>query len=208
MADLIPSGAKLHARLSGGVHLLDVVDELPRGRARWSGRRPGGADAVRHLFAHHSGALGRPGFAGLLASANYVIRHRDFPTAAYAYWVPHHDVHDHDGNRIVFLCLRPEDRGWHTGRRANDTGEAVALQGNTSLLPLTAHHEECLEALFPWWAEQHDQPMEEAAAWLGWHAIGDRFGGRRKKQCPGSAGEAYVADYVRRATLEALPEAA
>ncbi|MEO0326723.1 MAG: hypothetical protein AAF447_27515, partial [Myxococcota bacterium] len=139
MTDLIPSGAKLFARMAHGVDLLDVVDLLPRGKPRWSSRRPGGAKSVRNLFGHHSGALGRPGFAGLVASARFVIERRGFPTVAYAAWTPYEDVRDHDGRRVMFLALRPEDRGWHTGRDANDTGEAVVLQGNTTDRPLSKH---------------------------------------------------------------------
>ncbi len=198
MADLIPSGAKLHARLSGGIHLLDVVDLLERGKPRWSSVRTGGDP--RFLFGHHSGARGRAGFPGLAASARFVVRRRNFPTCAYALWLPEEDLFDYDRNRVCFLALRKEDRGWHTGRRANDDGEASCFQGNKTTHPLSKHQEECAEAVIPWWAEQNGQSIEDAAEWLGWHSIGDRWGGRRKRACPGNAGEAFFSDYVAQAS--------
>lgn len=205
MADLIPEDAKLVAHLGLGIDLLDVSHLLPTGPKKWSGRRPGGLESVRHLFAHHSGALGRPGFDGLFRSARFVTRSRNFPTVAYAWWLPMEDVRGPDGRRVMFQALHPETRGWHTGRKANDTGEAVCFQGNTSKHGVSKHQEECWEAFVPYWALTRGRSMVEARAWLGWHAIGNRWGGRAKKACPGRNAERFVRDYVERASM---PEAA
>ena len=187
----LPKGAELEARLAGGVHLWDVSHLLPRTKS--TKRDEGGID---RLFVHHSGALGRPGFAGALASTRYVVTKREpaFPGPAYTYWIPAEDYRDDEG-ALVVLRLNPDsERSWHTGGKANTRGVAVALQGSTTARPLTHSHEECLEALLPYCIHRYGLVMPEA---LSFHAEADKHGGRKKTSCPGIHAEAWIRGYRR-----------
>jgi hypothetical protein len=191
----LPKGAELEARIAGGVHLWDVSHLLPR--AKRTKRDEGGID---RLFVHHSGALGRAGFDGALASARYVVSKRGFPGPAYAYWVPAEDYRDDEGALVVLRLNADSERSWHTGGKANDRGVAVALQGSTTARPMTHSHEECLEALIPWCAARYSLPMPKG---LSWHSRAKADGGRSKATCPGKGAEAWLRGYLRGYRTEA-----
>lgn len=194
MTELLPSAARFVAQPAGGLAVYDVAHLLPKGRHRRATRRPG-KGAITAAFLHHSGALGRPGFAGALGAVDFVTRKRKFPGAPYHLWLPFEPVRDPKG-RLVTLLLAPWSfRAWHTGARANDIGVGLSLQGNTSKRPLSPSQIEQLEGVLPWVAGVHELDLSRD---LGWHAIGARWGGRNKRACPGTHGEAWVRDYVSR----------
>ncbi len=187
--------ARFEALISDDVALYDVSHLMPKGRHKRKTHRPKG-QPIDALFVHHSGALGRPGLEGALAAARYVIGKRNFPLAPYHYWIPREPVYDPEGRIVIFRLLASEARGWHTGRRANDRGEAVCLQGNASRMRVSPSQETALRAFIPWWGKLRRRPLDRMHEWLGWHAIAHRFGGRRKRACPGRDGLRVVRDVL------------
>lgn len=183
----------LEAVLSPDVALYDATKAMPKHKRRRSRRyrrktrRPPGA-TLRALFAHHSGANGRPGLAGAIASAKYVMGKRGFWLPGYHYWIPR-DLIDAEGRFVILRLVPSELRAWHTGRRANDFGEGLAVQGNTSRAPMTPGQVRSLEVFVPWWGRLRGLSLAELGRWLGWHSIGHRWGGRRKPACPGRDAE-------------------
>ena len=197
--DATLDASTLEAVMAPGVALHNVADRLPRGRHRRKTRRPPG-QAIDAVFLHHSGALGRDGVRGAVDSARYVIKNRGFPCAPYHFWAPRTELRDAK-NRLVLLRLVPnETRSWHTGGRANDRGVGIALQGNTSKLPVSWAQVELLEAFYPWISEELGLPWSHIESWLGWHSIARRWGARKSKPaCPGVDGERWVRGYLGRA---------
>ena len=185
----LPDGALFEAQVALGIALWDVSHLLPETPRKQRHRDVAGIDTV---IVHHSGRLGRPGFAGLLASARYMVGQRGFPSCGYTYWIPHETERDDEGRLVVYRCSPDAERDWHSGADANDRGVAICLQGNTSARPLSWSHEEGLEALIPWLVERHDLDMPDA---LIWHSIAGRRGGRPKAACPGRHAEAWLARY-------------
>lgn len=186
-------------RIAGGIALYDASHLMPRGRHRRKTRRPRG-QRIDAVFVHHSGALGRPGLAGAMASARFVVERRGFPGPGYHLWLPREPLLD-DAGRLVVLRLVPDaTRAWHTGARANDRGIGVCLQGHTGRRPISPSQVELLEGLLPWASEHYGLPWAELPSWLGWHAIGHRWGGRRKPACPGRSTETWLRGYLDRAS--------
>ena len=182
------------AELAGGVHLWDASHLMPRYEPKRKQRQEIGID---RLFFHHSGALGRAGLAGALASARYVVRKRRFPGPAYTFWLPAEDLRDKSGALCVLRLNDDAERSWHTGSAkgevsANVRGVAACFQGNTTSKPLTRSHMECAEALIPWCVNRYGLTLPDG---LSFHAEASTSGGRDKKACPGKHGEAWVRRY-------------
>lgn len=180
------------------VVLHDVSELMPtHPKKRYKTRDAKKIDAV---FVHHSGALGSSGVRGAQNSARYITtrKKKPFPGAPYHFWIPHAPLHDECG-RLVVLRLQPDEvRCYHTGGKANTRGVGVALQGNTTSLPLTINQRACLAALLPWLAARFNLPMERKAKWLGWHSIATRFGAPKDKAtCPGRHAERWLKDWVK-----------
>ncbi len=194
-----------------GIAVWDVSKLLPVNRRGGYPERP--LEDVTHLFVHHSGRLGAPGFQGLLNSARYVVRQKKlsrgrvgFPGCAYHLWGPYEPCRDAEGRLVVFRANGPEVRCWHTGGLLNLFGESLALQGNTTRRGVSPSQREILEAVLPWRLEalqkihmiprpggppgnQIEQPT------LSWHSEGSRWGGKDKPACPGSAAVAWLTNY-------------
>lgn len=193
----LPADARFEAEIALGVALWDVSHLLPETPRKQRYRDVAGIDTV---LVHHSGALGRAGFAGLLASSRYMVKKRKFPSCGYTYWVPYETERDDEGRLVIFRASPDAERDWHSGGKANDRGIAIALQGNTSARPLSWSHEEALEALIPWLVERHALVMPDA---LCWHSDAKRRGGRPKAACPGRHAEAWLKGYIRGYRTEA-----
>lgn len=198
----LPAGARVETQLAEGVVLWDVSALMPVGRHQRQTRRPP-ASRLTVALVHHSGALGMPGIEGARRSAAYVVRERDFPGPGYHFWLPFEELRDENG-RLVLLRMVPDDvRAWHSGARANDAGIGVALQGNTSRLPVSHAQEQALQAIIPWLAERHGWAWDDIRAWLGRHRTAARWGGRPKATCPGRDAERWLDAYIERATARA-----
>ena len=199
LKDVVLGDCILDTRLALGVHLWDASHLMPRIEAKRKQRPVKGID---RLFFHHSGALGRPGLAGALASANYVVKHRKnkagdparFPGPAYTFWIPAEDLRDSSGALCVLRLNVDSERSWHTGSKANDRGVSAVFQGNTTARPMTHSHEECAEALIPWAVKRYGLRLPDG---LGWHSIAKESGGRSKAACPGKGAEAWLRGYLR-----------
>jgi len=180
------------AELAGGVHLWDASHLMPRYEPKRKQRQEIGID---RLFFHHSGALGRAGLAGALASARYVVRKRRFPGPAYTFWLPAEDLRDKSGALCVLRLNDDAERSWHTGGDANDRGVAAVFQGNTTSKPLTHSHVECAEALIPWCVNRYSLTLPEG---VSWHSRATIDGApRNKKACPGKHAEAWLKSRIR-----------
>lgn len=188
----LPADARFEAEIAPGVALFDASHLLPgKGYPR---RDPATIDRA---FVHHSGARGRDGFAGLLASARYVTRAkpsgRGWPGMPYTYWIqdggPDDVDRDSEGRLVVYRGQPDDVRSYHTGGEANTFGVGVALQGNTTARPLSWSHEEGLEALLPWLIERHRLIVPFG---IGWHSIASSMSGKSKPGCPGKAAEAWL----------------
>lgn len=173
-------------RIAGGVYLLDIRERMP------VVARPvlrGGA--IRRVFVHHSGASGRPGIAGAIASARYSLVTRGWRMPGYHLWIP--EAPEDPGRVEVYQCAPWSWRCYHTGGAANTTGLGLALQGNKTRDPLTRNQTEALEALLPW---LRDNVLEGGAEdWLSWHSESKQYGGSGKKSCPGANAEAWLKSY-------------
>lgn len=174
---------RLETDLTPRVALWDATDILPSGKSRYP-KRPEGD--IRVCFFHHSGATGKDGYDGLLASTRYVVRKRGWSGCPYTFWVPRVPDVDESGRMIVYRCNRYDARSWHTGRNANGIGIAVCFQGNLSKTPPTEEQFEMAAALV--------QIIKEDFPGIEWsfHSEADWYGGRRKKACPGPFVESWV----------------
>lgn len=194
----------------GGIAVWDVSALLPRNSRRpFYEDRP--LELVTHEFVHHSGRLGRPGFAGLLASTRYVVEQKPtsknlgFPGCAYHLWLPFEECRDGEGRLVIFRANAPEVRSWHTGGDLNGFGESIALQGNTSIRPMSDAQVELLEAALPYRLNalslntiaraEADPSAPVVNPILSWHSEADRWGGKRKAACPGRNAVIWLDDY-------------
>lgn len=183
---------RFETEIAPGVALWDVSHLLP-GKG-YPKRDPAKIDRA---FVHHSGALGRPGLEGIIASARYVVEQRGWPGFAYTYWIPAETVRDDEGRMVMYRGQPDDRRSYHTGGDANTYGVACALQGNTTRRPLTESHIECMEAWIPWIAERYGLRMPYA---LGWHSIATTLGApKNKPSCPGRHAQTWLEAYVTRA---------
>jgi hypothetical protein len=178
------------ATLAGGVHLLDVSDQLPTRGDGWGAR----SEPVQRLYLHHSGRLGRPGFDGLSASARYSVSSRGWAGCPYHYWVPYGHGMPEDAPIQVYRANADDRHSWHTGLAANASGIGIVLQGDLRSQRPSAYQIEALEALIPWLQDRHLATLS-ADRWLSWHSESGDFGGRGKASCPGPHVEAWAREW-------------
>lgn len=198
MMDELLGKAELCATLQSVV-AYDINHLMPKPDQPRFNVRPEGAEIDRVLV-HHSGALGRAGVDGAIRSAEYVFEEREKPFGAlpYHWWIPRFPLHDDQGRLVVLRCAPDEERCWHTGGKANDTGIGVVLQGNTTSTPLTIFQRTCLNALLLYLEERHKLPSNNRPSWLGWHSIGKRFGANSNKaRCPGRSAEKFLKEWLK-----------
>ena len=184
---------------------MNVVDLLPRSKKRrFYPTRP--LTGVTHLFGHHSGRLGRPGFQGLLNSTKYVVNHRNFPGCAYHLWGPYEPCLDGEGRLVCFRANHAETRCWHTGGKLNLFGESLVMQGNTTTIGLSDSQKELYEAVLPYrfdalktlkFIPRPGGPPGNMVIppTLSWHSEGSRWGGKDKPACPGKEAEQWLTNY-------------
>jgi len=198
--DLMP-----HESIADGVELYDATEilkrEYPRKRSRAAVRPPD--QAIDAVFVHHSGSLGRAGLDGLRGAVRYVMTQKQpserFPGPPYHLWLGHLPLRDAEGRLVVFRACEDSYRAWHTGGEANDRGVGVCLQGKLGKVGPSPAQVEALEALIPWASEHYGLPWTLMRTWLGWHAVGSRWGGRDKPTCPGAATVEWLHGYIDRA---------
>ena len=178
----IPDGALYEADLGSNVALYDVSFLLPVHRAKKYRARHVGA--VVEQFVHHSGRLGRPGFAGMYNSARYVVNQRGWPGIAYHTWISREPVYDEAGHSVIFRGQPDTARTHHAGKGPNDRAIAHCLQGNTSRLPPSDFQLYCLGALIAWYRER------DVFGIYGHCEAG--ADGHSKATCPGSHAMAFL----------------
>ncbi len=188
----IPIPTEQEAQLSPDVMLYNASSLLATHKTkRYRKKKP---EKIKRVYIHHSGADNPEidGFRAMAASARFVTQHRGFPGFAYTYWVS--IMADRDSLcRLVCYRGQPDDvRSWHTGLLAN-ADIAICLEGNTSKLELSSDQEQVLEALVPWLLKRHWRIKLPHG--LSMHSEAWKFGGRRKKACPGSHAEEWVKAY-------------
>jgi hypothetical protein len=194
MARRPPKGAILEAVLNERVVIYDVSHLLPTNpRKRIELRNP---HKIVRFFLHKSGIPGRAGFAGLLASVKYLVRRkvlggRNFPGAAYTWWLPRRPDRDQHGRLVIYRCNRDEVRSWHTGGDANDTGVAAVVQGNPSRFKLTWQQKLMLAALLPYVQQRYALSTVQP---VSTHSRSKIFGGTGKRVCPGKHAEKWLVD--------------
>lgn len=183
--------------IAPGVVLLDVTAELPRHPTkRWARRSLQG---IRRVYVHHSGALGRPGLAGMQASARYEIEHRDgdkpepgWPGFAYHFWMPFEPMVDEGGSLVMYRGNPDAVRTYHTGGPCNVHGLGLCLQGDLTRQGPSASQQTLLTAFLPWVLAQHRLSLPDG---LSWHSESGRFGGTGKPSCPGAPTVAWLSAY-------------
>lgn len=197
----------------GGIAIWNVVDLLPVNRNPWRVYPARDLEWVTHLFIHHSGRLGRPGFRGLFNSTRYVTDQKPtrndegFPGCAYHLWAPFEPCLDGEGRLVCFRAQLPETRCWHTGGDLNEFGESLALQGNTSKRPMSPSQVEICEAVIPYRLNalslQRIMLVEGVGVGaagpteptLSWHSEAERWGGKNKPACPGRDAVTWLTNY-------------
>lgn len=180
----------------GGVKLIDLSEEVEELRRSTGRRRPitrGEEDKIIRLFVHHSGAAGRDGRAGAIASARFILRIKNWSMPPYHLWVPRKP----DGNMVEIYQMAPFNwRCFHTGKEANGNGVGLAIQGNTTSSAMTPHQIEALEAIIPWVQENVlEEPPPSGEPWLSWHSEADKYGGKKKSSCPGLRLRNWLEEY-------------
>lgn len=177
--------------IADGVAILDVSATLPRHPAK---RYPKRKKAIRRIYVHHSGASGRGGIDGAIASADYAIDKRDFAGGNYHWWISEDDLFDSDGRELI-LQMQPIDVvSFHTGG-LNHSGVGVALQGNKTRDPLTPGQQHKLDALLSWLLNGQ-LPSLDPQAPIAWHSVAHLYGGKKKASCPGRYTEAYMREWL------------
>lgn len=183
----MPADGKLEARLGPNVLLVDVVDQLPRARPY-----PMRKSEIDRLIVHHSGALGRDGYAGIEASARYAITPkkpdgtggRGFPGFSYTFWAPFNAPRS--GPLVLYRGNYDNVRSNHT-TKFNNRGVAIVLQGNlTKRAPSTAQIA-ILEAFLPWAIARYELSLPDE---LVWHSLVGK-----KRACPGGPTVAWLEAY-------------
>lgn len=221
----VPEGAIFEADLGGGWALYDVSDILPKNpkggyptredgvgkKPRYLNRKRTKSDIkIVRVYNHHSGAKGRDGYAGLLASVKYSIRdkkrerkngneyiQKGWPGAPYTFWMCVEPDIDAEGRKVIYRCNKDEVRSYHTGNAANDHGLGLAWQGNLTTIEPSKDQYEGAERLFAYLHANHELAKRKP---FSFHAEADEFGGKKKPTCPGPHVEAFVKDYRSRLT--------
>ena len=187
----IPDGAIFEAVTPDpGVAVWDVSHLLPTKKGR---PQPARAGKIERFYVHKSGGEGGPGFAGLLASARYVVQHRDFPGMPYTLWDSTiHDVDD-EGRLVLYRGAADDRRTWHTGGVCNDHGAALALQGNLSRRDLTPNQRRVGEAAIAYILTSGRYPDLDPAHPISTHSRAKAYGAVKNKPiCPGTYAETWL----------------
>lgn len=182
-------------KIAGGVVVENVSRTLPINTKKYSSHDElpkRSLNNINRLFIHCSGAHGAPGFKGCFNSARYVVKNRDFPCAAYHYFINYKENRDENGNLIIYQMNELNTRSWHTGGAANTRGIGICCQGALLNVPHSFFQEECLEALIPYLQQKFNLNEFD---WLSFHSEAERFGGRKKLYCPGRSLVKWVVDY-------------
>ena len=192
----IPPGAILEAVIphpSGEtVALWDVSHLLPTRQGRPQKPRPAGAKIVR-CYVHKSGGEGSRGFDGLLASARYVVTHRQFPGMPYTFWASTVPDVDPDGRLVLYRGAADDRRTWHTGGPCNDHGVALALQGNLSRRDLAPDQRRVGEAAIAYILTSGRYPDLDPAHPISTHSRAKSYGAVKSKSiCPGTHAETWL----------------
>lgn len=201
-----PKGAVLEAIIphpSGLVALYDVADLLPTRGGRRQPPRPAGA-VIERVYVHKSGGEGRGGFAGLLASARYVIRRKpkSFPGMPYHLWAGREVDRTPEGWPVLYRGAHDDRRTWHTGGICNEHGVSLALQGNLSTRDLTPDQRHVAEAALLYLRGCHALDPE---APISTHSRAKLYGAKKSKSvCPGRYAEEWLAGYLEAEGLPAL----
>jgi hypothetical protein len=187
----IPPGAIFEAITPDpGVAVWDVAYLLPTKKGRPQPERKPGAKIVR-CYVHKSGGEGGPGFAGILASARYVVTHRMFPGMPYTLWASTVPDVDPDGRLVLYRGAADDRRTWHTGGACNDHGIALALQGNLSKRDLTPDQRRVAGAGLAYVLARY--PDLDALEPIGRHSQAKQYGAPKDKTiCPGEYGERWL----------------
>ena len=187
----LPDGAIFEALTpDSGVAVWDVSHLLPTKGGKPQPERKPGAKIVR-CYVHKSGGEGGPGFAGLLASARYVVGKRGFPGMPYTFWASTVPDVDTDGRLVLYRGASDIRRTWHTGGPCNDHGVSLALQGNLSKRDLTPDQRRVAEAGLAYVLARYPDldPIEP----IGRHSQAKQYGAPKNKQiCPGAYGERWL----------------
>jgi hypothetical protein len=199
MSNSVPEGAVFEVEIAGGVALYDVSNLLPKhAKLKYEKRDPAG---IVRVYSHHSGALGRSGYAGLLASTKYGIRDtpkkKGWPGQPYTYWYAFEPDVDAEGRIVVYRCNLDATRSYHTGKDANGHGVGVAWQGNLTKQKPSDAQVEMAEAHFPWLHARHNLSQHKP---FSFHAEAGEFGGKPKPTCPGPHVTAFVQEYRSKLT--------
>lgn len=188
------------AQLNEHVVLYDATGALfTHERKRWSQRDVRG---IQQVYLHASGAMGRDGFAGLLAHSHTMSKYagskRDgWPGSPYTFWIPKKPERDDLGRRIVYRCNPDEARTYHTGGRANHTGLSVAFQGQIHpdlpkySGPPSKDQFVCSRALLDSLKDTH--LGLRGKSWALGHCESGPHGGNPKSTCPGP----HVMDWLQ-----------
>lgn len=181
------------------IALYDVRHLLRKHKTKKERPRPQLLDRYK-VAIHHSGATGRVGLRGVLASLNYVLNKKNrltrrpspFPAFPYHIWVPYHDVRDMQGRSVVYVTRDFEARAWHTGGKINDERIGLVFQGNSSRR-VRSDAAMVLAELSTVFTDKIDwnDPCP--------HSLGKQFGGSKSKDsCPGRGIEAAMVTNAER----------
>lgn len=194
-ADAIHEADVIHPPSRRTVAVYDVAHLLPTKKGRPQPERPPGA-AIRRLYVHKSGGEGRDGFAGLLASARYVVTHRQFPGMPYTLWASTRPNEDADGRLVLYRGAADDRRTWHTGGVCNDHGIALALQGNLSRRDLTPEQRIVAEAALIYALESGRYALDPDHP-ISTHSRADLYGAKKAKSiCPGTHAERWLSGWL------------
>ena len=194
----IPDGATREAITPDpGVAVWDVSHLLPTKGGKPQPERKPGAKIVR-CYVHKSGGEGGPGFAGLLASARYVVGKRGFPGMPYTFWAATAPERDAEGRLVLYRLVADDRRSWHTGGVCNDHGIACALQGNLSRRDLTPLQRIVAEACLTYVTTSGRYPDLNPETPVSTHSKAKIFGAKRSKSiCPGEYAERWLGGWLR-----------
>lgn len=186
-------------KIAGGICVIDIHDQLPKSQSLPFYKERD--KKIVRVYIHHSGKLGADGINGPVNSTKYIInRKKDpFPGAPYHYWIPYNPVQtiltsDHISHNYytIYQLNLDKIRCYHTGWDANHHGLGIVLQGNTSVYGISNYQIECLEAIIPWLFDKYDLKLPDG---LSYHAEADKYGGKKKSSCPGTAAVEWINEY-------------
>jgi len=205
----LPEGAIFEDQPAGGVAIYDVTALLPKHKKRRYEERDAGG--IVRVYNHHSGALGKSGYAGLLGSTRYGISDKEkmrtirgkkrkyiqkgWPGQPYTFWYSFEPDRDEEGRIVIYRANFDATRSFHTGKDANGHGVGVAWQGNLTKQKPSDAQIEMAEAHYPWFLARY--PLSDDRP-FSYHAEAGDFGGKPKPTCPGPHVKQFVRDYRER----------